>query len=47
MNTKLQLHDVRNLRVIGLLIAPHDVTGNTNQVTMLIAFKGAPIICSD
>ena len=44
VNERLQVKEVKNLRVIDASIMPEIISGNTNAATMMIAEKGADMI---
>jgi choline dehydrogenase len=47
VNDRLQVHGIRNLRVIDASIMPRITSGNTNAPTVMIAEKGAEFILQD
>ena len=44
VNSQLQVHGVKNLRVVDASIMPHIITGNTNAGVIAIAEKAADLI---
>ena len=44
VNSQLQVHGVKNLRVVDASIMPHIITGNTNACVIAIAEKAADLI---
>ena len=44
LNSHLQVHGVKNLRVVDASIMPHIITGNTNACVIAIAEKAADLI---
>ena len=44
VNPKLQVHGIRNLRVVDASVMPNIPRGNTNAPTVMIAEKGADMI---
>ena len=44
VNDKLQLHGIKNLRVIDASIMPTIISGNTNATSIMIGEKGADLI---
>ena len=47
VDPQLRVRGTRNLRVVDASVMPQLVSGNTNSVTMIIAFKGADLILED
>lgn len=47
VNDRLQVHGIKNLRVIDASIMPRITSGNTNAPTVMIAEKGASFILDD
>ena len=47
VNDRLQVHGVKNLRVIDASIMPRITSGNTNAPTVMVAEKGAQFILQD
>jgi choline dehydrogenase len=44
VNDRLQVHGIKNLRVIDASVMPRITSGNTNAPTVMIAEKGAEFI---
>ncbi|KAJ9452289.1 Oxygen-dependent choline dehydrogenase [Diplonema papillatum] len=47
VDNRLRVRGTKNLRVVDASIVPEVVSGNPNQITMIIAFKAADIILQD
>ena len=44
VNDRLQVHGIKNLRVVDASIMPRITSGNTNAPTVMIAEQGAEFI---
>lgn len=47
VDKRLRVRNTKNLRVVDASIIPTLISGNPNQITMIIAFKAADMINQD